>query len=89
MGPNWNQLTFNQVGFRYAQSHEFLDILKNLAHCDIPSKVDPNLLRPSDVTLQIPDTTKFTCETNWKPKYDFKQSVQHLLDYWRNEVKKS
>jgi len=80
---------YNIGGTTVIRVGEFLDILKNLAHCDIPSKVDPNLLRPSDVTLQIPDTTKFTCETNWKPKYDFKQSVQHLLDYWRNEVKKS
>ena len=66
---------------------EFLDLLKKLAKCDIPSEVDPKLLRPADVTLQIPDVSKFQRETGWKPKHSFENSVKHLLDYCRNEVK--
>lgn len=66
---------------------EFLDLLKRLAKCDIPSEVDPKLLRPADVTLQIPDVSKFQRETGWKPKHSFENSVKHLLDYCRNEVK--
>lgn len=64
---------------------EFLEILKKLAKCPIPSRVDPKLLRPSDVTLQIPDTSKFKRETGWKPKYSFEESVKFLLDYCRGE----
>lgn len=67
---------------------EFLDVLKKLARCEIPSRVDPKLLRPMDVTLQIPDITKFVTETGWKPKYSFEESVHHLLEHCRNEVKK-
>jgi len=66
---------------------EFLDLLKKLAKCDIPSEVDPKLLRPADVTLQIPDVSKFQRETGWKPKHSFENSVKHLLNYCRNEVK--
>ena len=66
---------------------DFLNILKKLAKAEIPSRVDPQLLRPSDVTLQIPDVSKFIKATGWKPRYSFEESVQHLLDYWREQVR--
>ena len=65
---------------------DFLDILKKQAKVKIPSRIDPGLLRPSDVTLQIPDVTKFTKITGWKPKYSFEESVQYLLKYWRDKI---
>lgn len=65
---------------------QFLDLLKNKAKCKIPSRLDPSLLRPADVTLQIPDVSKFQNETGWKPKYSFEESVQFLLDYCRKQV---
>jgi GDP-4-dehydro-6-deoxy-D-mannose reductase len=58
---------------------EFLEALKKLARVPVPSRVDPNLLRPADVTLQIPDTSKFTAATGWRPKYGFDESVAFLL----------
>lgn len=67
---------------------EFLDVLKKKAECEIPSRVDPNLLRPTDVTLQIPDVTKFKNETGWKPKYSFEESVEFLLNHCRKEIGK-
>ena len=67
---------------------EFLDLLKKKAKCEIPSRVNPALLRPTDVTLQIPDVTKFKNETGWQPKYSFEESVEFLLDHCRKEVKK-
>jgi GDP-4-dehydro-6-deoxy-D-mannose reductase len=57
----------------------FLEALKKLARVPIRSRVDPNLLRPADVTLQIPDTSKFTAATGWRPKYTFDESVAFLL----------
>ena len=36
-----------------------LDILKGMASCKIEHIIDPSLMRPSDVTLQIPDISKF------------------------------
>jgi GDP-4-dehydro-6-deoxy-D-mannose reductase len=53
---------------------EFLEVL------------NPQLLRPSDVTLQIPNTEKFVRETGWQPQYSFEESVEHLLSYWRAEA---
>ena len=67
---------------------QFLNVLKKLARVEIPSRINPELLRPVDVTLQIPDTSKFESETGWKPKYSFEESVNFLLEHCRNEVKK-
>ncbi len=65
---------------------EFLDILKKLSSCAIPSRVNPDLLRPSDVTLQVPDTSKFYQTTGWKPTTPFADSVKFLLDTCRRKV---
>lgn len=65
---------------------EFLDILKSKAKVAIPSSQDPKLLRPADVTLQIPDTTKFQKATQWKPRHSFEESVDHLLSECRRQV---
>jgi len=67
---------------------QFLDVLKSLAQAPIPTRLDPALLRPADVTLQIPSTEKFEKATGWKPKYSFEESVAFLLDHWRLEVAK-
>lgn len=67
---------------------EFLEILKKKAKCRVPSRVDPNLLRPSDVTLQIPDISKFESATGWAPKYSFEETVDFLLAHCRKEVEK-
>ena len=50
----------------------------------IKIKVDPARLRPSDVTLQIPDMTKFVKATRWKPTILFKKTVEDTLNYWRD-----
>jgi GDPmannose 4,6-dehydratase/GDP-4-dehydro-6-deoxy-D-mannose reductase len=65
---------------------QFLDMLKSLAKTPIPSRVDPALLRPADVTLQIPATEKFEAATGWAPQYSFADSVSFLLDHCRREA---
>ena len=67
---------------------DFLAEIKKHTSCDVPSRVDPALLRPSDVTLQIPNTEKFRKISGWKPKYSFEQSISHLMDYCRATAKK-
>lgn len=64
---------------------DFLEELIRQAKCKIVSIEDPNLLRPVDVTLQIPSVDKFYQKTNWTPKYDLEDSVKLLLDFYRNQ----
>jgi GDPmannose 4,6-dehydratase/GDP-4-dehydro-6-deoxy-D-mannose reductase len=77
---------YNIGGPKTIKVGEFLDLLKRFAKTDIPSRVDKSLLRPADVTLQIPDVNKFQKETGWKPKYSFEESVQNLLEHCREVV---
>lgn len=65
---------------------EFLELVKKSSKVPIPSRIDPLLLRPADVTLQIPSVEKFSKETGWKPKYQFKDSVEDVFRIWREKV---
>ncbi|MFC1521968.1 GDP-mannose 4,6-dehydratase [Elusimicrobiota bacterium] len=44
---------------------------------------DPELIRPADVTLQIPSSAKFKKRTNWKPEIPYKDTLLDMLNYWR------
>jgi GDP-mannose 4,6-dehydratase len=48
--------------------------------------IDPERLRPIDADLQVPDITKFQKHTGWKPQIFFEQTMDDLLEYWRNKV---
>ena len=65
---------------------EMLKLLISLANCPIEYQVDPALLRPSDVTLQIPDISKFQAATGWKPEISVKQTLEDLLNYHREQI---
>jgi len=77
---------YNIGGLTVMTVGDFLNVLKKLSNVPIPSRVDPQLLRPADVTLQVPCVDKFTKATGWKPKYSIEESIQHLLDHCRREV---
>jgi len=66
---------------------DILETLKSLARVRIEHVVDPIRLRPSDVTLQIPDTSKFHKATGWQPQIPARQTLHDLLDYQRDCVR--
>lgn len=55
----------------------------------IKIEVDPERLRPIDADLQVPDTTKFNKHTGWKTEIKFEQTMNDLLQYWREKVSQS
>ena len=56
---------------------------------NINIKTDPKRLRPIDADLQVPDTTKFSNHTGWRPEISFEKTMTDLLNYWRNKIKKT
>lgn len=54
---------------------------------EIKVEVDPERLRPIDADLQIPDCRKFKAHTGWEPEITFEQTMEDLLNYWRDRVK--
>jgi len=77
---------YNIGGNRTLTIGEALEILLTFAKTTCTIKVDPALLRPSDVTLQIPSIDKFSAATGWKPEIPFEQTLQDMLQYWREEL---
>lgn len=65
---------------------EFLEILKSKSKVPIISKLNPNLLRASDVTNQVPDVSKFSKQTGWEPKIKLNESIDWLLECCRKVV---
>ena len=53
---------------------------------DLTKKLDKDRLRPTDITLQIPDTTKFRHEFAWTPIKNLTNVCEDLLDYWRKNI---
>lgn len=53
---------------------------------EITVETEAARLRPLDADLQVPDTIKFRNHTGWQPEIRFEQTLQDLLDYWRERI---
>jgi nucleoside-diphosphate-sugar epimerase len=80
---------YNIGGKRTMTVGEALDILLSFSKIKFKIKTDPALIRPSDVTLQIPCIDKFRNETGWEPEIPLEKTLGDMLDYWRDELKRS
>lgn len=49
---------------------------------------DPERLRPVDADLQVPDCRKFKAHTGWEPRIPYEKTMEDLLNYWRERVRK-
>lgn len=79
---------YNIGGTHTCTVRKMLEHLISISTCeDIQVEIDPERLRPIDADLQIPDTTKFTNHTGWSPEISFEQTMEDLLNYWREQIK--
>ncbi len=63
---------------------EILDMLLAKSNIKIEIKLDKSRLRPSDVPLLIGSCDRFREDTGWKPVIPFDQTLQEILDFWRD-----
>ncbi len=65
---------------------EVLNML--LARTSVKIKIaqDPNRFRPSDVPILLGDNTKFRNATGWQPIIPFEQTLDDILNYWRERI---
>lgn len=77
---------YNIGGNRTMTVGDMLEMFKGMARCPIHHEVDTGLLRPSDVTLQVPDITKFQAATGWEPKIPLEDTLGELLTYQRRRL---
>lgn len=79
---------FNIGGNTTVAIKEVLNELIKLAQIGehITVKELPSKVRSIDITLQVPDSTKFKKVTGWEPKIPFEETLEDLLNYWRERV---
>jgi len=73
------------TGKFYSMS-KVVEMLVSMSDVAIETHVDPKRLRPSDVEILLSDSTKFRSATGWEPKIPFRQSLEDLLNYWRERI---
>ena len=82
---------YNIGGSKSLTIREVLDFLisKSTFKQKIDIIVEKERIREIDADLQVPDTSKFTSHTGWKPEIGYETTLTDLLDYWRDKVTNS
>ncbi len=63
-----------------------VEMLVSMSDVEIETQINPARLRPSDVSILLSDSSKFKAATGWEPKIPFRQSMEDLLNYWRERI---
>lgn len=64
---------------------ELLDTLLDKSRVPIEVQQDPQRMRPSEVPDAVCDASRIRERTGWQATISFEQSLQDILDYWRQE----
>lgn len=54
----------------------------------IEINTDPARLRSNEISQIFGDSTKIRTETGWNPQIPLEKTIQDLLDYWREKIKR-
>ncbi|MCX6537481.1 MAG: GDP-mannose 4,6-dehydratase [Acidobacteria bacterium] len=65
---------------------ELLDGLTALSRVPVTVQPDPDRFRPNDTPLLLGNPSRITSEIGWRPEIPFGQTLQDLLDYWRQAL---
>jgi len=79
---------YNICSERTVKIGEMLNLLMDMSETKVNIERDESRMRPSDVPVLLGDCSKFREATGWKPVIPFKQTLEDLLDYWRQKVRK-
>lgn len=77
---------FNINGDGLLSMQDILDHLKALTSIKFDVVVDPARIRPTDVMRLQPVCTPFKERFGWKPEVPYVQSLENLLNYWRQRL---
>jgi GDPmannose 4,6-dehydratase len=80
---------YNISGDTTKSIQEVLDYLLSISKLNkskIKFETDPNLLRKVDVDIQLADTSKFKDEIEQTKNYTFEETMQDILNSWRQRV---
>lgn len=73
---------------RAVSIQEVLDMLIGMSTVEIRVEQDPSRLRTHDIPVLVGDATKLREATGWEPTIPLKQTLQEILDWWRQYYKR-
>lgn len=89
----WLALTCGQPGEVYnvgsgqgVSIRTVLEIFLAMARTPITSRLDPALMRPSDIPLVVSDPTRLRQATGWTPRLSLDQTLRDILNDWRARI---
>ena len=67
---------------------EFLDMMLKMAGLSdkVEKRLDPKLVRPIDIPIQVCNSQKCRELTGWKPKISIEKTLEDLLNYWDKKI---
>lgn len=69
-------------GNKVREYGEYVRIMLELYNLDVELKTDPKLLRPVDILVQNPDSTKARKYLEWEPSISIEDTLKSLVEYW-------
>ena len=81
--------TYNVGSGKAVEIRTILDMIISLATKEIQVETDPAKIRPVDVPIIEADITKLQQTTGWQPDIPLAQTIEEVLNYWRNELEKT
>ena len=80
---------YNVCGGQPLKMSYYTETLLKLSKLEnVELEIDSKLWRPIDIQYQDGDPTKIMNELNWKPEFTIDQTLNDLLDYWINKLRK-
>lgn len=68
-------------------TQSLLDAYLSNSKAQIEVRQDPARMRPSDIPVLLCDASGFRQRTGWTPEVPFEQTLNDILDYWREKVR--
>jgi GDP-mannose 4,6-dehydratase len=84
-GTKWGEV-YNIGGEHTCTVGDALDMLILKSKKPFKKVLDQDRVRPTDITLQIPDSSKFKNDFNWTPIKNLEDICEDLLNYWREKL---
>lgn len=78
---------YNVASGRGLAIGELVHAFAAAANRDVRVVEDPSRFRPHDPPMLVGDNTRLVAETGWQPQIPLEQTIQDLLNYWRERVK--
>lgn len=67
---------------------ELIYILSEVSGIKITTSVNPDFIRPNDMPIIVGDNSKLKEDTGWSQKYEIKESLTDIYEYWNKQLNK-